>query len=108
LENRRSGKATVARIRACFEEDFGNDKLDTITPASVEKWRSKRRRDGVSPETINRDMNALRGALTRAVKLKIMTEHPLDGLEPLEVDRHRRVVRELTLDEKAALIAALE
>src|SRR5690606_26337787 len=69
-QNRRSGAAPLARIDACVLVEPGDDKLDRITPARIEPWRTRRQREGVKPETINRDMDALRAALTRAVKLE--------------------------------------
>jgi integrase len=106
-ENRRSGAATLARLEACFVDDFGNDKLTELTPAALEPWRSRRRREGVANETINRDIDALRGALTRAVKLEIIESNPLAGVERAEVDRHKRVVRAVTSAEKPKLLAEL-
>lgn len=105
--NRRSGAATLARLESCFLNDFGNDKLTALTPAKLEPWRSRRRRAGVTNETINRDVDALRGALTRAVKLEIIDSNPLAGVERAEVDRHKRVVRALTAAEKDKLVKAL-
>jgi integrase len=61
----------------------------------------------VSGETINRDLVALRAALSRAVKLEIISVNPLRGIERAEVDRHKRVVRALTAAEKKKLLAAL-
>src|SRR5690606_38684478 len=102
---RRSGAATVKRIRTCFEKRFGNRKLTEITPARLEKGREGR--DGKA-ETINRDIGALRSALARAVKLEVIDHNPLQGVEAAEVDRNKRVVRALTADEKHKLLEALE
>lgn len=107
-QNRRSGAATVARITSCFVDDYGKAKLSELTPASLERWRSRRQRDGVTAETINRDVGALRTALARAVKLGILPSNPLQGVERAEVDRHKRSVRALTAKEKASLLEALE
>lgn len=107
LVERRSGEATIARLRACFEAKFGKKKLTEITPAGVGTWSAKRRESGVSPETINRDIAALRAALGKAVKLRIIAKNPLAGIEELEVDRHKQVRRALTAPEKAQLIDAL-
>lgn len=107
-QNRRSGEATLARIKACFEDEFGADKLSAIAAVRVEKWASRRQRDGVTSKTINRDVSALRAALQRAVRpLKLMTANPLAEYESLEEDRSKRVRRALTADEEANLRAAL-
>ena len=105
---RRSGEATVARLRSCFEIQFGKRRLTELTPATLDRWTSKRRKDGIKAETINRDLSALRAALGRAVKLEIIAKNPLSGMEELEVDRHKQVVRALTATEKGQLIKALE
>jgi site-specific recombinase XerD len=108
LQNRRSGKATLARIKSCFADDFGDEKLSAITAARVEKWASGRQRDGATPETINRDVSALRAALKRAVKpLKLMRENPLAECESLEIDKNKRVRRALAAPEIEKLRAAL-
>lgn len=104
-KNRRSGAATVQRIRACFEERFGRRKLTEITPALLEGWRAARK---VKPETINRDIGALRSALARAVKLEVIAANPLEAVEPAETDPNKRVVRALTAVEKVKVLEALE
>ena len=105
---RRSGEATVARLRSCFEERFGKRRLTKLTPAVLDPWTSKRSKDGIKAETINRDMTALRAALGRAVKLEIIPKNPLSGIEELEVDKHKQVVGALTASEKERLIKALD
>jgi integrase len=104
--NRRSGPEAVDRIKAVFESLLGT-KLSDLTPAKLEPWRERRQRTGVAPETINRNIDALRAALTRAVKLQILSKNPLLGIERAEVDRHKQVVRSLTAAEKGDLLAAL-
>ena len=46
MAHRKDGKASVERLRACFFADFGKKKLSEITPWIVEKWRTKRIKDG--------------------------------------------------------------
>jgi site-specific recombinase XerC len=106
-QNRRSGAATLARLESCFIEDLGNDRLNAITPARLEPWRARRQRDGVKPETINRDIVGLRAALSRGVKLEILLKNPLTGVELAEVDPHKQEVRALTAAEKQRLIDSL-
>ena len=108
LAERRSGAATIARLRSCFEAQFGRRRLTELTPAQLTPWCSKRRKDGIRHETINRDLTALQAALGRAVKLEIIPKNPLSKIEKLEVDRHRQVVRALNATEKAQLIKALQ
>lgn len=116
--NRRSGEQTLARIESCFGEYFGSTRISEITLDQMDKWVAKRKKPKkpktkngkprvVRDETIDRDISALRAALERAAKLKIITKNPLEGVEKPETDRHRRVVRALTSDERERLITAL-
>jgi integrase len=106
-QNRRSGAATLARLESCFVDDFGSDKLTALTPARLEPWRARRQRAGVKAETINRDLVGLRAALSRAVKLELLSANPLAGVERAKVDRHKQEVRALTAAEKERLLVAL-
>jgi hypothetical protein len=44
--NRKSGDATVARIRACFLAEFGDTPIDRLTPMALERWRLGRLQQG--------------------------------------------------------------
>lgn len=107
--NRRSGAATLALLEHCFAEQFGDLRLDELTPDRLVRWRGQRKvRRKVREETLNRNVSALHAALNRAVKLfKLLEANPLAGIELAQVDRHRRVVRALTADERDRLLAAL-
>lgn len=107
LENRRSGVETLRKLKAVASGSLGKLKLLELTPKSVESWRVQRQKEVVA-ETVNKDISALRAALSRAVKLEIIAKNPLLGVETAQVDRHRRVVRALSSGEKVKLIAALE
>jgi integrase len=100
------GAEDLARLRVHFAE-FNDLRLKDITPFAIERWRSGRLKAGVKPATINRDLAALRGALSRAVQWELLAGHPMRKLEPLSVDRGG-VVRFLSADEEAALREALE
>lgn len=106
LRNRRHGEKTIQRIKGRFP-DLLKMKLDAITPARLEPWLEARQTQ-VAPETINRDVADLRRALTRAVKLQVISANPLLGFEESRVDRNKQPVRALTAAEKARLLAALE
>jgi len=106
--NRRSGEATIARIKSAFE-GFLAYRLDTITPDKLEPWKARRLKK-VRRETVNRDIAALRAALTRAEILyrkNFAFENPLADVEMLPVDKHRQPVRALTAEEKGDLVATL-
>ena len=106
----RDGVGTLGRIRACFLKQFGNDKLDTITATELDKWRRRRRREGVEPVTIRRDVTALHALMEWYVgpPRRILTEHPLDGYKHDEIDSSERKQLPFTEEEEAAVIQALE
>jgi len=104
--NRKSGAATVARLKATFFPDLSKKKLPEITPWLVEKHRTKRRKAGKAATTINRDMVALRAALSKAVEWQLLDEHPLKETKPLKTDKGG-IVRYLTPAEEKRLRDAL-
>ena len=108
MENRRTGAATADRIEKLFLDRFKHFKLDEITPDKLEAWKTRRRRDDVKPETINRDITALKAMLGHAVRpLGKIKENPLNGYQLEKVDRNRKVVRAFTEAEEKALREAL-
>lgn len=106
IENRRSGDENIARIKTCFFESFGKLKLDQITPASMDRWKSGALK-ATRPETVNRDLTRIRAALNQARRWRIISENPIAGFEPARVDRGRRALRAFTEAEQQALRAAL-
>lgn len=88
--NRKTGKATLARLRAAFSE-FLPKKLPDLTPWLLEKWRSSRLKAGIKPSTINRDLAALKSAINRAVEWGILEVSPLGKVKPSKVDRKPKV-----------------
>ena len=104
--NRKDGKATVARLKSCFKADLIKKKLDAITAWQVEKWQSQRRKSGKAASTVNRDITALKAALSKAVEWKMLETHPLVTVKPLKVDKHART-RYLSDDEEKRLRKAL-
>ena len=103
----KTGNATLARLKSCFEKDFGRKKISNITPDLLDAWTARRRRD-VTAETVNRDVAALKAALNRAVEWNKIPQSPLRGYKPLTVDRAKRTQRPMTEDEITKLRAALE
>ena len=62
--NRTDGAATLARIKSCFFEPFGDLPIDQITADLVDGWRTDRKDSGIQPSTLNRDTGALRACLS--------------------------------------------
>lgn len=107
LENLKTGKHELDRLRAHFIDEFGNKKLPDITPWLIEKWRTKRKKAGRAATTINRDIAALRAALSKAVQWNLLSENPLRTVKQLRTDK-TGIVRYLTKDEEKRLRNALE
>jgi integrase len=100
------GKQTLERIRASFAGLLGR-RLDQITPWSIDMWRKTRLKAGTGPATVNRDVGALRAALSKAVEWKLLNVHPLAEVKPLKVEE-RDHVRFLDEDEEQRLREALD
>lgn len=103
--NRKWGAGTVARIRSRFAE-FLETPLDQIAAWNVEKWRKARLAEGVTVNTCNRDLMALKAALARALDWELIDRHPLAKVRPGKVDT-QGVVRFLSPEEERRLREAL-
>src|SRR3990167_4274019 len=81
-----SGSETVKRIKGRFFNELGNKQLSEITVLMMETWCTKRLKS-VSGKTIERDVAALRAALNRAVRWKLINANPLTELELIKTKR---------------------
>ena len=98
---RKSGVATVKRIRSNFEH-LMHRSLNDINLWVIEKWRSEQLKGGKAGTTINRDITALKACLSRAVEWGVLNENPLQKLRPIRTDNPSRA-RYLTADEESSL-----
>jgi integrase len=103
---RKTGAEQVSRLRGTFGALLNGVALDEITGFTIERWRSGRLKDDIRPATINRDLNTLRGALSRAVEWGMLPAHPLAKVKASKVDT-RGIVRYLDPPEEKRLRAAL-
>ena len=101
----RSADATLARIKSSFPK-FLHDKLAEFEPRKVERWRTKRLKDGRKPSTVNRDLVSLKAALSKAVEWGLIDAHPLAMVKKVKVDDNP-VPRYLSDGEAKMLYAAL-
>ena len=110
--NRKTGAATLARLKHCFLKPYGDVKLEQLTPSLLDVWRTKRLKGigmrKASKETCNRDTGAIKACLSKAVEWEILKTHPLTRFKPAKVDRHRRAIRRLYEPEVKALRKTLE
>lgn len=104
--HRKDGKATVARIKACYP-DFSDTVLSAIDPWTVEKWRTARLKANKLPATVNRDLVALKAMLSKAVEWGKLESHPLAKVKPSKVDSAGKV-RFLDDAEELRLLQALD
>lgn len=102
--NRKWGDGAADRILAVFEE-FNEKPLAELNAWIIEKWRSKRIKAGVSPNTCNRDLATLKSAIKRALDWGLIEADPLGAVKQAKVDSTR--VRYLTTDEEKRLRGAL-
>lgn len=107
--HRKDGAATIARINSCFHELF-KFPLSDITAWQVEKWKTtriKHKDKPAKPATVNRDITALKAALSKAVEWGLIDTHPLTKVRPAKVDKQKKI-RFLSDDEERRLRQAIE
>lgn len=102
---RRSGKATVARIKMAFA-DLMKRPLDAIGTKELDHWKSSRLRDGTKPATVNRDLTAIKAALAKATAWGMLESNRAAATKPAKVDDDKRI-RYLSEAEETALRKAL-
>src|SRR4029453_10701633 len=90
-----------------FPDAILNRPLAELTSFQLEQWRTARRKASRRDTTINRDLDALRGVLSRAVEWGLITEHPMRGVRAAKVDAIGRL-RYLSGAEEKRLRTALE
>lgn len=104
----KTGIRQADMIRSAFAHLLERD-LSEIHPWDIEKWRSERLKAGRSPSTCNRCINALRGALSRAIEWKLL-EAAANPLKPVKKQKEPEPdgERYLSAEEEARLRAALD
>lgn len=103
--HRRTGKSSICRLKSCFENIIDKP-LGEITGWIIEQWRTNRKKSGVKPATINRDLSILKSCFSKAVEWEIIEAHPLLKVKLLK-DDSQRIVRFLTETEELRLRSAL-
>jgi len=91
----------IKRIERNFSNLFPRP-LSEINSWVVEKWRSERLKSGISKVTVNRDISALKGVISKAVEWEIIPYNPLAKVKPLKIQSLGRV-RYLTTHEEDTL-----
>jgi len=103
--NLRTSEATFDNLYRF--KDFHGLKLQEITPLLMEKWRLKRKKEGIKSSSINRQMNDLRACLNRAMQWGLLEENPFDKVKPFRVDSSPKV-RFLSTEEEIRIRKQLD
>lgn len=101
----KSGEFQVERIQADFA-DWMAKPLADLNSWLIEGWRKRQLAASLAPATINRNLQRLRGLLSKAVQWKVIDQHPFADIKPLKCDRTGRA-RYLSDAEEKQLRAAL-
>lgn len=104
--NRKSYKKTL-RILDVYFSVWSLVPMNKLTHAMVMTWQEKELNRKISPATVKRNLNALRGVLTLAVDKGVLAEHPLNRLKNVQQYDEERI-RYLSVDENVRLMQALE
>lgn len=105
LNERKRGNETLARIRHQFA-DLLDRPIKDINAWIIEKWRSEQLKRGKKPITVNRDIAALKAALSKAVEWDLVKVNPIARVKLARID-NRAKVRYLSRDEEEHLREAL-
>ena len=89
--HQRTGDETIARLKTLFGPSLGPLNRSALSAWQIERWRSDRLKKGRTPATVNRDLAALRGLLTRAVDWGHLAVHPLTRVKALAEDKTGRL-----------------
>lgn len=106
VAHQKAGQATVDAIEATFGSLYDKP-MDELSALDVEAIKAKRLKKGRMPATVNRDLDRIRGALSRAVDWGMLTEHPLRAVKRAKGADNSRV-RYLTKIEDKRLREALQ
>jgi integrase len=104
-EHLKTAAETLTRIRGHFYK-FLDTRIVDLTPFAIERWKTSRLKAGKARATVNRDVVALKAAISRAVEWGLLKVHPLASVKPYKVDS-KAIIRYLTPDEESRLMKAL-
>jgi integrase len=102
----RNAEDTLARIKRHFSKWYALP-LTELTVERIEQWKTERREAGKSASTVLRDIAALSGVLSRAVKLGKLDASPMPAVDKPRIDRNA-APRFLDKAEEKRLRAALD
>jgi site-specific recombinase XerD len=104
LAHNKQGQATLDALQAF--DDLYERELRSIVSFDIERFKTRRRKEGRKPATVNRDLDRIRKVFSCAVEWGFVSAHPLRTVKRNKVDNAR--VRYLSADEEARLRKALQ
>lgn len=104
--SQKTAEDTITRIERNFK-GLLNKPLAEIKPMWVESWKKTRKDKGAAASSINREIAALRGVLSRAIDWGFLEDHPLKRVKQFRLDIGGKP-RYLSPDEEKRLYAALD
>ena len=84
-KNANGSPETAARVKQAFP-DFVEMRLGEIESFGIERWRKARHKAGVTKATTNRDLDALRAVLSRAVTWGALKANPVKSVKRERLD----------------------
>ncbi|MGI9282256.1 MAG: tyrosine-type recombinase/integrase [Endozoicomonas sp.] len=106
LQHKKRGKEDLRRVKHHFGQWF-HLPLKEISVSRVSEWQTVQLKKERQASGINRDINALKSILSKAVEYEMIDESPLKRLKKLKQDKSKRV-RYLSMDEESRLRSALD
>lgn len=105
MAHRKTATELLHRLKTNFKS-FHRKRLGHVTADVFEKWRTRRLTNGKSHQVVNRDLDDIRGVLSKAELWGYITSNPLRKIRKFKSDR-MLPVRHLTAAEETALFDAL-
>ncbi len=105
LAHQKQGDATVGNLKKQFTHLF-DKQLTDVCAFDLERFKAKRLKAGIKPATVNRDLDRIRGALSRAVEWGFLAAHPIKAVKRVKGADNSRV-RFLDAKEEGRLRDAL-
>ena len=95
-------EAVLAKFRAFIQDD----KLKNIGNFVIEKYKNRRREEGVSPATVNRELAVIKAMFNRGVEWGFLIKSPAQAVKKFK--EPKREARFFSAEEMARILAAAE
>jgi integrase len=85
-----------------FLDYNGNKRINELTTWLIEQYKSKRKKDGLKPNSINRELTVLRSMFNRAVEWDELKTNPVKGVKkaiPFTESEHERKAQYITSED---------